>query len=446
MNAGKLACSLLLSLLTAQLPACSFNMNVESMLSPPRLTAEQEQIYQKLQNSVGSQQVRLKYPKYGDHLSAFTIADLDGDGSDEAIVFYESDRTVAEENPLRIGLFSEQDGEWHSINEYRTDGAEIERIDITKLGTSPRTYLILSYGMVDGADHQASVLYYRDNELIRSITVPYTAMALRDLDQNGTTELFAANAAKGAPQAAALAYSWDEKGRYTQSEVNPDSFTDITQLTYGEIPAKDGQGRIPAVYMDCVTGATSVQTVVLTYQNNGLEMVYADSGDDQKRSERSGSYQTMDIDGDGEAEIPVTRTFYGYDGNQASPILLTNWYVCRGGRLMRKHASYYAAQDGFVFLLPKRWENQVTAVPQDGETVFYRFDPSRSNPDGTPVLLHPLLRLTVATDPVTADGYQTDGFLLLRQQDGRYYLGKAEQGSRTLSITDSELLFSMQFL
>ncbi|MBP0971798.1 MAG: hypothetical protein J5753_07130, partial [Oscillospiraceae bacterium] len=61
MNAGKLACSLLLSLLTAQLPACSFNMNVESMLSPPRLTAEQEQIYQKLQNSVGSQQVRLKY-------------------------------------------------------------------------------------------------------------------------------------------------------------------------------------------------------------------------------------------------------------------------------------------------------------------------------------------------------------------------------------------------
>ena len=439
MNPGKLACSVLLSLLTVQLPACSFNMNVETMLSPPRLTAEQEQIYHKLQDSVGSQPISLKYPKYGDHLSAFTIADLDGNGSDEAIVFYESGRTVAEENPLRIGLFSEQNGEWQSIDDIPADGAEIERIDITKLGKSPRTYLILSFGMVDGADHKAVVMYYKDSRLNRSISVPYTKMALRDLDGDGTTELFAANAAKGSPQAAALTYSWDENGRYTPSEVNPDSFTDITQLTYGEIPTDDGLGKMPVVYMDCLTGATSVQTVVLTYQDQHLRMVYADS-DDPNRSERGGSYLTMDIDGDGEAEIPVS------DNSDNSPMQLTNWFVCRGGRLMREHASYYAAPDGFVFLLPKRWEGQVTAVPQDGETVFYQRDPIRANPDGTPVLLHPLLRLTVATDPVTADGYQTDGYLLLRQQNGRYYLGRAEQGSRTLSITDSELLFAMQFL
>ena len=144
MTSGKLACSLLLSLLTVQLPACSFNMNVESMLSPPRLTAEQEQIYHALLDSVSTQQLSLKYPKSGENLSAFTVADLDGDGSDEAIVFYESSRTTAEENPLRYHILAQKDGKWTGIKEYTTKGAEIDRIDIAKLGSNPRTNLILS--------------------------------------------------------------------------------------------------------------------------------------------------------------------------------------------------------------------------------------------------------------------------------------------------------------
>ena len=445
MNAGKTVCSLLLSLLTLQLPACSFNMNVESMLSPPRLTAEQEQIYQALQSSVGSQQISLKYPKAGEHLSAFTVADLNGDGSDEAIVFYESSRTSAEENPLRFSLLGQQDGRWVCIKEYSTEGAEIERIDIAKLGTNPRTNLILSYSMVDGADHKVEVLYLQNGELVNrpAFSVPYSQMDLRDLDQDGTTELFIANAAKNTSAAVALVYSLDGEGNYQPSEVDPEPFTDVARLVYGEIPTGTGAKRMPAIYMDCVTGATNVQTVVLTYQNNQLSMLYSDSGDRQKH-ERAGSYQTMDIDGDGEPEIPDTDVFYGY--SDSSPVPLTNWYVCRGGRLMREYASYYAAQDGFVFLLPKRWEELVTAQQENGETVFYTFDPFRSNSDGTPLIQEPLLRLSVVTDPVAADAMQNDGYLLLRQQDGRYYLGKNEQGSPKLSMSDGELLLSMQFL
>ena len=71
--------------MTVQLPACNFTASVETLLSPPRLTAEQEQIYQALMKNTGSS-VSLKYPKRGEHLSAFTVVDLDGDKMDEAIV------------------------------------------------------------------------------------------------------------------------------------------------------------------------------------------------------------------------------------------------------------------------------------------------------------------------------------------------------------------------
>ncbi len=122
-----------LSLLTFQLPSCNFTSSVDTMLRPPRLTFEQEQIYQALQTAAASQ-IILKYPKSGEHLSAFTVADLDQDGSKEAIVFYETGRTDEDENPLRMCLLDQKDGKWNRITEWPAAGAEIERVDIGQLG------------------------------------------------------------------------------------------------------------------------------------------------------------------------------------------------------------------------------------------------------------------------------------------------------------------------
>jgi hypothetical protein len=58
------------------------------MLTPPKLSGEEEQIYQALQEAAGSD-IRLKYPKSGSYLSAFIIADIDEESGEEAIVFYE---------------------------------------------------------------------------------------------------------------------------------------------------------------------------------------------------------------------------------------------------------------------------------------------------------------------------------------------------------------------
>lgn len=57
------------------------------LLKPPSLSEEQQQIYLALQDAVGSG-ITLQYPRAGANLSAFTVVDLDGDGEDEALVFY----------------------------------------------------------------------------------------------------------------------------------------------------------------------------------------------------------------------------------------------------------------------------------------------------------------------------------------------------------------------
>lgn len=443
-----LFCGAALGMLTVQLPSCGFTAGVETLLSPPRLTAEQEQIYQALQRSAGSQ-ISLKYPKSGERLSAFIVEDLDGDDSDEAIVFYESGRNSAEENPLRLCLLDQRDGNWRAIREYPAAGAEIERVDVAQLGTNPRTNLIISYSMVDGAEHAAEVFHYADSTLTQTLSVQYSVMALRDLNRDGTMELFVASAAKAPTPAMATVYALDENGSYMQSQISlPDAFTDISRLVYGVLPTGNGQETIPAVYMDGTTGATTVQTVAMSYRGDRLWLEYADSADRFPNTERPGGCQTLDVDSDGEAEIPVNLAFYGYSGSSETPppIYMTNWYVCRNGLLMREYSSYYAVQEGYIFRMPQRWERRVTAVAEDEEIVFYEFDASSRTEDDEPVLQAPLLRLAVVTDPVAADAMQSEGYVLLRQMSGRYYLGRIEPGSRTLALTESELVTAMRYL
>lgn len=436
------------ALLTVQLPACNFTAGVETLLSPPRLTAEQEQIYKKLQSSAGNS-ISLKYPKHGEHLSAFTVVDLDGDQLDEAVVFYTTSLSDAAENPLRIGLLTQKNGEWTAGKDRPAAGAEIERVDVAVLGSNPRMNLIVSYSHVDGGENIADIYHCEDGELVRSTSLPYSSMALRDLDGDGETELLTVTAAKAPNPAAVHVYYLNEKGRYTERSVQlPESMTDIVRTVFGELPASDGSGMLPAVYVDGTSGATNVQTAVMTYQDGALTTVYADSPDHIPNTLRPSGCSTLDIDSDGEPEIPVQTVFYGYtagtDGQQGPP--MTNWYVCRNGLLMRECASYYAVSEGYVFLMPRRWEQHVTAVQENEETVFYEVDLTVQNSDGTPVLKTPLLRLCTVNDPVEANSLQSVGYLLLRQQNGSYYLGKRESGAPAmLALTDSELVTAMRY-
>ena len=433
------------ALLTLQLPACNFTMSVDTMLSPPRLTLEQEQIYQALQAAAGSG-LSLKYPKSGERLSAFTVEDLDGDGTDEAIVFYEAPRSSEEENPLRLCLLDQQNGAWTAVREYPAAGAEVERVDVERLGTNPRKNLIVSYSVVDGANHAADLYHYEEGTLVRSLSVTFSKMELRDLDCDGSTELLTASAAKAPAPAQTMVYSLDENGQYIQSPLElPDSITDVSRLLFGTVPVKGSS--IPAIYLDGTTGATTVQTAVLIYRSRRLVLVYADTPDRFPNTERLAGFVTADIDGDGEPEIPVNTVFYGYSSAaEGSALNMTNWYVCRNGLLMRKRSSYYSLSGSYVFLIPEKWENRVTAVQENEEIVFYEFDKNETQEDGSPVLKTPLLRLAAVTDPIAADAMLLEGYQLLRRRDGRYYLGSIRSPENPLALTESELMFAMQYI
>ena len=70
---------------------------------------QQNEIYTALQASIGKN-ITLKYPRTGDFTSAFLIANIDEESTQEAIVFYEAADTVNATMTLRINVLDQNDG------------------------------------------------------------------------------------------------------------------------------------------------------------------------------------------------------------------------------------------------------------------------------------------------------------------------------------------------
>lgn len=443
-----LRCAVCMMTVLPMLDGCNMTAGIDTLLSAPRLTAQQEEIYQKLQSAAGVG-ISLKYPKSGEHLSAFTFTDLDDDGDDEAIVFYEIAGTAAEENPLRVCLLDQYEGAWTAVKDYTTLGAEIESVSVRKLGAHDRNNLLLCYSTVDGAAHAVQVLHYADGSLQNSLSEKYTVMDVRDLDGDGTNELLLVSAASASEAACIRVYHLDASGSYYQSELAlPDAFTDISRLLYGtypsDLPSEEENGV--AVYLDGMTGATTMQTEVIRYVDRKLKLLYADSPENYPATNRTAGCMSMDIDGDGEIEIPIQTVFYGYtDAEESEQMPMTSWYVCRGGSLMRKKASYYSGKNGYVFLLPQRWEKKVTVISEDDMIVFYTLDAEKTAEEGELSVGEPLLRLSVTGDAAEAELKESEGYLLLRQKGDLRYYGKIEAADTPLSLTRSDLLFGMRY-
>ena len=241
--------------LTAVLCSCSFGTSIDNLMAPPKLSVEQEQIYSALTDAAGTS-ISLKYPKSGKYLSAFIVEDIDGDGGSEAVVFYEKTSLTVEENTLRINILDQFDGKWRSVCDTPADGAEIEKVMISKLGSNDRINVIIGSSLINRSEKNVSIYNYSDGAIEKTFSSSYSFIDVTDLDKDEENEfLLLAGSATGHP-AVAESYKLDSEGMYHKySRELSGSFTEFDSLVYGEI----GGGRT-GLYIDAVSGTGFIQT------------------------------------------------------------------------------------------------------------------------------------------------------------------------------------------
>ncbi len=413
------------------LTGCAFSSNIDNLMSPPKLSIEQEQIYSALTNATGTS-ISLKYPKSGKYLSAFIIEDIDGDGENEAVVFYEKNSMALEENTLRINILDRSDGKWRSVCDTPAKGTEIEKVIISKLGSNSRMNLIIGSSLINRSEKNVSIYSYVDGNIEETFSESYSFIDVTNLDNDDENEFLLLSGASSGGTATAEAYKLNQDGIYYKYSCKLNgSFTEFDSLNYGKI-----DDETTGLYIDAVSGTGLIQTDIIYMDNTGLNKIFT-TAEQSKFTIRPSGCSSFDIDGDGVIEIPVQVIASGYeDSSEGEQMKFTEWwFLGKNNTLEKKYSSYYSVNDGYIFVFPEKWKDHVTIKLDsvNDEIVFCAYENNEVGRE--------LLRIYFATDQPSIDDRISNGYMLLQTKGDSAYLAyiPVQNNNDELSLTEGDV-------
>lgn len=359
---------------------CSAAASVENLLTPPKLLAEQNEIYQELIASVG-QGVKLKYPRSGEYRSAFVLHNIDDEPGDEAMVFYESKNVQSGETSLRLKFLDNIDGHWEAVYDMSCAGSEIDSISFANLGGRQLADIIICYTLLNATEKTFSVLNYVDQKPVEVHSSAYSCMEVVDLNEDGHDELVTVNVNKATMMSSAAMYTNGENGFEKLSETPLYGGTaDYLRVTKGQLDE-----NTMALFLDYSTGSQQSGTNVLYCYGNRLfcpDSVGQNPASgiiSRQINDYMAEIYCYDIDGDGFIEIPSTIPLPGYETlTRPEQLCAVQWYTVKDDNYILENNSYFSGKFRFALLLPNRWWGVVTAVTNfaDNEIIFISYDPN----------------------------------------------------------------------
>ncbi len=435
--------------LAAAITLTGCQASIENLLTAPKLTQEQSEIYRALINSTGTS-IKLKYPRGGEFRSAFVLQDIDSDGVDEALVFYQSQSVQSGESALRLKALDNFDGSWEAVYDLACVGSEVDSISFASLGDGKTTEILVCYSMLNQTEKTLSVLNYGSGIISELYSGSYSCMEVVDLNEDGQQELISVVPDKATQTAMAVMFTKQDGAFRKLSEVPLSGIVaEYVSVSKGRLP-----GDIAALFLDYSKGAGQYSTDVLYCRNGAVYapmnvLSNADGSQGNIISRFTNDYMTdirsIDIDGDGAVEIPSMTPLPGYETLMKSEQLCAvEWYTVENNRYTRKYYSYYSSKYNFVLLFPSRWQGVVSAVlnSQDNEIVFISYDQEKQlTVDKTTELM----RIRTIDKDDTEALVNSKDFRLIGESDESIICIKETTGYLTgkLALTESELQNSL---
>lgn len=368
-------------LLCMALCGCSLSASMENMLAPPKLSEEQNEIYQELINSVGKN-VKLKYPRNGDYRSAFVIKNIDDEPGDEALVFYESKDIRSGESALRIKFLDKSSGKWETVYDLACPGNEVDSIVFADLGSdTPNTVsdsgetsnlsdrgaseIILSCTLLNQSEKAMLVLKYKDRRPVELLSSTYSCMSIADLNKDNQNELVIVSVNKEMQAASASMYTDSGDGLELLSNTPLyGGAADYIRVTEGRLDE-----NTPALFLDYSKGGGQSGTDVLycygsrLFCPNSIGNNPAGGLISRQVNDYMAEIYSFDIDKDGFVEIPSTTPLPGYETlTKPEQLCAVQWYTIQNDNFTLKSNSYFSGKYRFALLFPNRWTGVVTAV------------------------------------------------------------------------------------
>lgn len=370
--AAAIACCLLLS-------GCDYvSTGVDTLVRPPNLSEEQEQIYDALETTVqpGSS-LNLVSPENGSNKSAVIFCDMDSEATEEALAFYStSSQSSTVDTGLRICLLDQIDGEWRAVWDIPGEGSDIDKVLFFTDNSTAHNYVLIGFSPKEDGQQKTYCIYdYEVSSLRQCATGEYQMLEVFDIDGDGQEEIITVSYREeksSVQDFSTTAVVIDVSGgQFVQSE--PTTMAGKA-ISYNTVTKDTTSFGVPALVIDEQVSKTTYATEILIASKNGLQnLIYQPGRDLYDQTIRTQVPISYDINKDGVIEIPQTDYFPGYSASDSSPLYISKWYQLHNGSLKFTTLAYANYSQGYGLLLPDSWEGRVSATNllQNDELLFF---------------------------------------------------------------------------
>lgn len=352
---------------------------VDDLYSPPKRSQE----YNDLQKAIDSVMPDLVYcaPLSGENQQTVQMADLDGDGEAEFLLFARGHG----EKPLQILIFSHEGSNFALRYTIESSGYAFDQVEYVQMDDRPGLEVVVGRQVSDQVFRSVSVYTFADGEVETMMSTRYSKFLTCDLDEDSRYEVLVLCPGQAdTDNGVAELYSCGEKGIERSTEVSMSEPVDQIK----RIMASRLDGGTPAVYVASSVGESAIITDVFALIDGKFcNVSFSSESGTSVNTLRNYYVYAADLDEDGVIELPSLISMRTINLTQPHERqYLICWYaMTASGGEVDKQYTYHNYAGGWYLLLPEEWAPRVTVehVKSDYEERFdfYVWDETYQNAD-----------------------------------------------------------------
>ncbi len=424
---------LILAIAAALLLGGCASQTVEKMYALPKRSEE----YSSLQSAIDEAMTDLTYsaPVSGENRQSVQMADLDGDGISEYLVFTQS--TSAK--PLQVLIFRQLEDESFELWEViESIGTAFEQVEYVQMDDTPGYELVLGRQVSDQVVRSVSVYSFSQEGAKLLMMVGYSRFLTCDLNEDGYGELMVILPREEVTaNSSAVLYSIHQGGieRSVEAKVSEDP-ANIRRINVGVL-----QDGAPAVFVSSAVNENTIVTDVFALREGSFtNIALSTTGDTSIQTLRNFYVYPEDIDGDGIMELPslITMKAVSPEKNE-DPKFLIRWYsMDLEGIAVDKMFTFHNYLEGWYLQLDSRWAARIT-LEEDEHYTFYLWDESYRKATM-------LFSIYVLTGSDREEEATSNGRFALYRAEGVVYAAKLESSAEEYQVTENQLINSFRLI
>lgn len=393
--------------------------------------------FNNLQAAIDKAMVNLDYcaPLAGENRQTVQMADLDGDGNEEFLLFAKGNQ----EKPLRILVFRNADDAYENIATVEFNGSAFDQVEYVDMDGRGGVEIVVGRQLNDQLIRSVSIYALADGEMEQLVSVNYTKMLTTDLDGDGTAELFLLRPGQtDTDNGVAELYSMKTGTMERYNEMTMSQPVDsLKRIIVGKL-----DGGKTAVYTASAVGDTALITDVYTILDGKLiNVTFSNETGTGVQTLRNFYVYADDIDNDSVVELPFLITMKPLPATPGTDMHhLIRWYaMTTDGVEVDKMYTYHNFVAGWYLQLNDDWAPRITVSNVGNQYEFYLWD------EGYKTTQKFMTLYMLSGQNREEQGLSEERFIL-HKTDSVVYAAQLESCARDLGLTEEIVVYSFRLI